>query len=96
VWARRLAGDEPACVALTLRGRGERLKLEAFAQTNRLTPAEARVIAMIVDGEDSSAIAAALHISLETLRTHVKHAYRKVGVSSRGELFARALDFVQP
>ncbi len=31
-------------------------------------------------------IAADLHISIETVRTHARHIYRKLGVSSRREL----------
>jgi DNA-binding CsgD family transcriptional regulator len=51
---------------------------------------------MMLAGADTGGIALALAISVETLRTHVKHAYRKLGVSSRGQLFAGALDFIHP
>jgi DNA-binding CsgD family transcriptional regulator len=51
---------------------------------------------MMLGGAETGRIAQALDISVETLRTHVKHVYRKLGVNSRGELFATALVFVQP
>ena len=41
-------------------------------------------------------IAQIMDVSLETVRSHLKRAYQKMGVRSRGELFAQALAFVVP
>jgi DNA-binding CsgD family transcriptional regulator len=96
VWARTLPGPGDPLVALTLRARRERPELAVLAEARQLTRAEIRVIEMMIGGTETAAIADALGISLETLRTHVKHAYRKLGVTTRGELFAAVAEFLQP
>jgi DNA-binding CsgD family transcriptional regulator len=58
-----------------------------------LTPREAEVIPMLQCGRSNPEIAAALQIGVETVRTHARNIYRKLGVSSRRELAAApALD----
>jgi DNA-binding CsgD family transcriptional regulator len=96
VWVQKVQGPSGPVAALTLRHRQERPDLGALAAARRLTPAEMRIIEMMSAGRDTAAVAEALGISLETLRTHVKHAYRKLGVTSRGELFAALAEFLQP
>jgi len=41
------------------------------------------------DGRSNGEIAAALHVGIETVRTHARHIYRKLGVRTRRELRAR-------
>jgi len=53
-----------------------------------LTPREADVLAQLHRRRSNAQIAAELHISIETVRTHARHIYRKLGVSSRRELVA--------
>lgn len=53
-----------------------------------LTPREADVLARLHQRRSNAQIAADLHISIETVRTHARHIYRKLGVSSRRELLA--------
>jgi DNA-binding CsgD family transcriptional regulator len=96
VWARPLPGPGGPLLALILRARRERPDLAVLAEVAHLTRAEIRVVEMMMSGTETTAIAEALQISLETLRTHVKHAYRKLGVTTRGELFAAVVDFLQP
>ena len=54
-----------------------------------LTRREAEVLPLLQHGRTNPQIAAALQIGVETVRTHARHIYRKLGVSSRGELAAR-------
>ncbi|HEX4742000.1 MAG TPA: helix-turn-helix transcriptional regulator [Caulobacteraceae bacterium] len=96
VWAYPLPGAGAPVLALILRARRERPNLALLAEAGQLTRAEIRVIEMMMGGTETAAIAGTLGISLETLRTHVKHAYRKLGVTTRGELFAALADFLQP
>jgi DNA-binding CsgD family transcriptional regulator len=96
VWSRRLSGPGRPVLALTLRPRRERPNLGLLAEARRLTRGEIRVIELMAAGLETATVAEALGISVETLRTHVKHAYRKLGVTSRGELFAAVADFLQP
>jgi DNA-binding NarL/FixJ family response regulator len=51
-----------------------------------LTTREAQVLPLLQQGASSKAIAAALQIGVETVRTHARHIYRKFGVASRREL----------
>jgi DNA-binding NarL/FixJ family response regulator len=53
-----------------------------------LTPREAHVLEGLQAGHSNGEIAAALHLSVETVRTHARNIYRKLGVSSRRELRA--------
>jgi DNA-binding NarL/FixJ family response regulator len=60
----------------------------ASAGSGLLTPREADVLARLHQRRSNAQIAADLHISVETVRTHARHIYRKLGVSSRRELLA--------
>ena len=51
-----------------------------------LTPREAELVVMLKDGSSNAEIAAALQVGVETVRTHARSIYRKLGVSSRLQL----------
>jgi DNA-binding NarL/FixJ family response regulator len=51
-----------------------------------LTPREADVLELLQNGRSNAEIAQALHVSVETVRTHARRVYRKLGVSTRREL----------
>ncbi|AZS44935.1 response regulator transcription factor [Microbacterium oleivorans] len=52
-----------------------------------LSPAERRVVSMLASGVTANeAIAAALHVSVHTVRTQLQSALRKVGVADRTQL----------
>ena len=51
-----------------------------------LTPREAQVLELLQDGYTNSEIANELGIGIETVRTHARSVYRKLGVASRREL----------
>jgi len=53
-----------------------------------LTQREADVLPMLQQGSSNAQIALALHVGVETVRTHARNIYRKLGVSSRRELSA--------
>ena len=40
---------------------------------------------LLIDGESTAAIAQTLGLALETVRSHIKHVLRKLGVGTRGE-----------
>lgn len=56
-----------------------------------LTPREREVLALLVDGETSASLAAALGISLHTANAHIRSIYRKLEVRSRSQAVGRAL-----
>jgi DNA-binding NarL/FixJ family response regulator len=51
-----------------------------------LTPREAEVLGLLRDGARNAEIAHELSIGIETVRTHARHIYRKLGIGSRREL----------
>jgi DNA-binding NarL/FixJ family response regulator len=51
-----------------------------------LTPREAAVLDLLQGGRSNGEIAAELHVGVETVRTHARNIYRKLGVRSRREL----------
>jgi DNA-binding NarL/FixJ family response regulator len=51
-----------------------------------LTPREADVLDQLQLGRSNGEIAQALHVSVETVRTHARAVFRKLGVHSRREL----------
>jgi DNA-binding NarL/FixJ family response regulator len=59
-----------------------RLGMEGSALTAR----ESEVLELLQDGRTNSEIAEALEIGIETVRTHARSIYRKLGVPSRREL----------
>src|SRR5262249_57874153 len=53
-----------------------------------LTRREAEVLPLLQQGRSNAEIALALKVGVETVRTHARNIYRKLGVSSRRELVA--------
>lgn len=59
--------------------------------TYGLTRRERQVLQRVIAGTPSSAIAAGLRISANTVQDHLKSIFAKVGVRSRGQLVARVI-----
>jgi DNA-binding NarL/FixJ family response regulator len=82
--------------AVHLASRGLRVIPQATSKPDRrsiagghlLTRREAEVLPLLQQGRSNAEIALALHVSVETVRTHARNIYRKLGVSSRRELAA--------
>ena len=56
----------------------------------RLSPAEIRVLEALGRGGSRAEVARRLHLSVNTIKTHQRVAYRKLGVSTRAEALALA------
>jgi DNA-binding CsgD family transcriptional regulator len=56
-----------------------------------LTQTQQRVAALIAQGQTNREIAAALFVTVNTVQTHVRHIFQKLGVRSRTELAAMLL-----
>jgi DNA-binding CsgD family transcriptional regulator len=54
-----------------------------------LTAAERRVVELAAEGRSNKEIAQALFVAVNTVETHLSHAYAKLGVRSRAQLAAR-------
>ncbi|MGY4648438.1 helix-turn-helix transcriptional regulator [Mycobacterium sp. URHB0021] len=51
-----------------------------------LTDAERKVVSLVADGATNTDVAEQLHISLNTVKSHVRNAFAKLGVNSRVQL----------
>jgi DNA-binding NarL/FixJ family response regulator len=80
----RLAADGKHVFACT--SDGSSLWPTRAGGLSSLTFCERGVLELLSRGRSNAEIALALHVSVETVRTHAKHVYRKLGVSARGEL----------
>jgi PAS domain S-box-containing protein len=67
---------------------GGPLDEEASAPPAHLTPRQAEVLRLLERGLSTKQIAQELHLSTETVRNHVRHLLRALGVNSRLEAVA--------
>ena len=72
--------------------------LDPQALVDRLgvSRAEAAVLALLADGQANAAIATRLHVSTETVKTHVRNVLRKLGTRSRVQAALIALGCLPP
>jgi DNA-binding NarL/FixJ family response regulator len=56
-----------------------------------LTAKEREVLARLAEGRSNRAIAAALHVTPATVKTHLAHIYEKLGAGDRNEAVVRAV-----
>ena len=57
-----------------------------LAKSTELTPREIEVLRLLTTGAGNEEIAEKLHISQNTVKTHIKHLLEKTGFSSRTQL----------
>ncbi|MGH6955674.1 MAG: helix-turn-helix transcriptional regulator [Caulobacteraceae bacterium] len=91
-----LGDDADAPVALALRNLGAPVEIECSDLESMfgVTPGEHQVVVQLLKGYSSREIALQFGKSILTVRTHVKRAYGKIGVKTRGQLFARLLPYL--
>ena len=58
---------------------------------NGLTRTEQRVAALVAQGRTNKEVAAAMFVTENTVQTHIRHIFQKLGVRSRTELAAKLL-----
>lgn len=59
----------------------------------QLTPSEIKVVEKLAEGHTTDEIASGMRISIATVRSHLKHVYAKLEVTSREGLFSRIQPF---
>ena len=65
------------------------------ARAYGLTRREEDMLLLIVEGRTQPEIARALYVSRDTVKTHVRNLYRKMGVSGKAEL-VEAMSAAEP
>lgn len=63
-------------------------RVRLLANTHGLTPREEEIVVLTACGLDSPAIARKLSVSDNTVRTHKRNAYKKLGIHSKQDLLA--------
>ena len=69
-----------------LRASGARPRREQRSGVDSLTPSELRVAQMAADGLSNPQIGQALFVTRNTVETHLRHVYEKLGIHSREDL----------
>jgi DNA-binding CsgD family transcriptional regulator len=65
-----------------------RIGLRRPSVSEGLTPAQARVVELVVSGMSNREIASTLYMSVRAVESHLTKAYRELGVKCRSQLFA--------
>jgi LuxR family maltose regulon positive regulatory protein len=67
-----------------------RAELTALSAAASITPREQQILALIASGLSNREISAQLAFAESTVKTHLKHIYRKLGVNNRTRAIAQA------
>jgi DNA-binding CsgD family transcriptional regulator len=90
----RIAGEKPTVYLEDLASRiTTRLKSRSeniLGLSAALTKRELEILRHLATGKPISAIGVTLHISQNTMKTHLKNIYRKIGAGGRDEAVAKA------
>ena len=78
-----LLSREELIELLRLAGQNREEELEARASIEQITPREKEVLRSLAEGLSNKEIAAKLHMSVDTERTHMMNILNKLGVHSR-------------
>jgi two-component system nitrate/nitrite response regulator NarL len=88
------ATRQAICDAVAAVARGDRLQddvAEPTWQRPLLSPRELEVLRLTAGGRSAPAIGRDLHLSPETVKTHLKNVYEKLGVSDRAAAVAEGM-----
>jgi two-component system nitrate/nitrite response regulator NarL len=88
------ATRDAICDAVAAAARGDRLQDDvAEPEQTRplLSPRELEVLTLTAGGQSAPAIGRLLHLSPETVKTHLKNVYEKLGVSDRAAAVAEGM-----
>ena len=78
-----LLSQEELIALLRLAGQSREEEREARASMEQITPREKEVLQALAEGLSNKEIAAKLHVSVDTERTHMMNILNKLGVHSR-------------
>lgn len=85
-----------AAVFIRVLGDTSPVPAELFVRRYAITPAECRVLLLVVQGMTVQTAAATLGVSVETARTHLKNLLAKTGTQRQAELVRLAMSALAP
>ena len=59
-----------------------------------LTPSERKIVETLFNGQTAEQIGTGLHLSVGTVRVHIRHIYEKLAVCSREAMFHKLMPFM--
>lgn len=88
-----VTGKQLVLVVVLRAARGNRRLRDPDARSKpaKLTPREREVVSLLALGNSGPEIAEELHVSHNTVRSHVNHAMSKLGARSRAQLVAKSM-----
>jgi DNA-binding CsgD family transcriptional regulator len=92
----RLVAQGTAAVFVTRENAAPPASYAAIASTFGLTPAEARILERVSQGQTLAEAAKALNIAETTAKTHLGHLFGKMGVSRQADLVALVARLIPP
>lgn len=91
-WVSMSASADELVEAIELTAAGEQpVEHSNLPHAKVLTPRETEILGLITQGLSNREITEQLHLTANTLKTHIRQIYRKIGVSSRAQAVAWAL-----
>lgn len=85
------AADLVEAIELTAAGKPLPDQEERVGQEVGLSPREVEILALITQGLPNHDIAARLYLTINTLKSHIRSTYRKIGATSRSQAVAWAM-----
>lgn len=89
----RVPGTDVHCCELAIDHEECAPVLADFDAVFRLTKSEARIAVALFGGHSVSDVAKAHNVSIDTVRSHVRHIYNKLGTTTREQFFRRLQPF---
>ena len=71
------------------KARGELSKIAVRTPADGLTETERRIAGLVAQGQTNREVASAMFVTENTVQTHIRHIFQKLGVRSRTELAAQ-------
>lgn len=89
-------GAAPRRAAIFVRDRAEAFAGDLFARRFGVTPAELRILEMLIKGANGEEMSYTLNISENTVKTHLKSLFAKTGSSRQADLLRLASTTLAP
>lgn len=85
-----------SCKKIKKLTRQHRISVAQFCEEHRLTPRECEILTLLLRGRTLSQIEEKIFISRNTIRNHVYHIYKKLGVTNRVDLVNTVREGILP